>query len=386
MMHGVETCAIGIALEARRCRGFKYLRSVQDLLAPLRDGTAHGNRDLFMDQYASLMLLYFFNPVLTGLRSLQQAPGLANVQEALGIRALSLGALSHNGAYVFDPALLEPIVQQVGRQAQQAVAATAHPTLEQTHLAVLAADGSFLRALPSMSWAMFRRQSDHRGVKLHLQLDVRTGVPIHGELGAALSSERKALAKALRKEALYLLDRGYIDYTLYQTIHDADSRFVARLKDNASYQVVRDHPLTAADAAAGVLSDQEVAMGSAFTAGDLKITVRRVVVEGSDGRRIVLLTDTDLPAYVVADLYRWRWQVELFFRWFKCILGCTHWLSRTRQGLTLQVYVALLASLLIALWTGRKPTKRTFEMLCLYFMGWARAEELTAHLEGLKKI
>ena len=127
-------------------------------------------------------------------------------------------------------------------------------------------------------------------------------------------------------------------------------------------------------------------MGSAFTEGKLTVPVRRLVIEGPDGRRIVVLTDTDLPAHVVADLYRWRWQVELFFRWFKCILGCTHWLSRSRRGLTLQVYVALLASLLIALWTGRKPTKRTFEMLCLYFMGWAKPHELAAHLEGLKKV
>src|ERR1035437_118840 len=155
--------------------GFKYLQSLQELLATLRDPLAHGNRDLFMDQYASLLLLYFFNPVLTSLRAVQQATGLANVQEAVGLRALSLGALSRNGGYVFDPALLLPIVQQVGQRARQAVGTTAHPTLDQTSLAVLAADGSFLRALPSMTWALFRRQSDHRGVKLHLQLDVRTG-------------------------------------------------------------------------------------------------------------------------------------------------------------------------------------------------------------------
>ena len=366
--------------------GFKYLRSIQDLLTPLRDPAAHGNRDLFMDQYVSLLLLYFFNPVLTGLRSLQQALGLENVQAAVGVKALSLGALSRNGGYVFDPELLLPILEQVSQRARQEVPAAPHPTLEQTPLAVIAADGSFLRALPAMVWALFRRHSDHRGVKLHLQLDVRTGVPVHASLGEACSSEKKALAKALRTEALYLLDRGYIDYALFQKIHAAGSRFVARLKRNSAYQVLRERPLTPADQAAGVLADQEVALGSAFTAGDLTAPVRRLVIEGPDGARIVLLTDTDLPAHVIADLYRWRWQVELFFRWFKCILGCTHWLSRTRQGLTLQVYVALLASMLIALWTGKKPTKRTFEMLCLYFQGWAKPAELAAHLEGLKKL
>lgn len=365
--------------------GFKYLRSFAEVLGPLRDPAAHGNRALFMDQYVSLLLLYFFNPVLTSLRGLQQATGLANVQEAVGVQAMSLGALSRNGGYVFDPALLEPMVQQVAAKACAVARAQADPTLDQTNLAVIAADGSFLRALPSMSWALFRKKTPHRGVKLHLQLDVRTRVPLYGELGAAMSSEKKALAKALRTQALYLLDRGYIDYTLLQEIHEAGSNFVARLKDNASYRVLRDRPLSGADQAAGVLVDQEVEMGSKFTAGQLTAKVRRLVIEGPDGRRLVLLTDTDLPAHVVADLYRWRWQVELFFRWFKCILGCTHWISRTRQGLTLQVYVALLASLLITLWTGRKPTKRTFEMLCHYFAGWASAAELATHLEGLKK-
>ena len=130
-------------------------------------------------------------------------------------------------------------------------------------------------------------------------------------------------------------------------------------------------------------------MGSAFTKGDLTAPVRRVVirVENRDGpSKIILLTNTEVEAEVVALLYRYRWQVELFFRWFKRILGCTHWLSTTYQGVTLQVYVAVLASLLVSLWTGRKPTKRTFEMICLYFQGWATAEELTRHIGSLKTV
>mgnify|MGYP002064886948 CR=1 FL=1 len=128
-------------------------------------------------------------------------------------------------------------------------------------------------------------------------------------------------------------------------------------------------------------------MGSAFTEGDLVAPVRRIVIRGEGGKRdVVLLTNLDLPAEVIGQLYRYRWQVELFFRWFKCVLGCTHWLSQTRSGLTLQVYVALLASVLIRLWTGRRPTKRTFEMICLYFQGWARAEELAAHIASLKRV
>jgi len=82
---------------------------------------------------------------------------------------------------------------------------------------------------------------------------------------------------------------------------------------------------------------------------------------------------------------QYGWQIELFFRWFKCVLGRRHLLSESQAGLTVQVYVALIANLLLTLWTGKKPTKRTFEMFCLFFMGWASEEELQKHLERLKE-
>jgi IS4 transposase len=93
----------------------------------------------------------------------------------------------------------------------------------------------------------------------------------------------------------------------------------------------------------------------------------------------------DLEAHLVALGYRYRWSVELFFRWFKCILGCRHLLSTSQNGVEIQVYLAIIASLLISLWTGRRPTKRTFEMLCFYFSGMADKNELLAHIEKLKK-
>jgi IS4 transposase len=93
----------------------------------------------------------------------------------------------------------------------------------------------------------------------------------------------------------------------------------------------------------------------------------------------------DLDALLVALGYRYRWSVELFFRWFKCILGCRHLLSESQNGVEIQVYIAIIASLLISLWTGRKPTKRTFEMVCLYLSGWADEEELLNHIETLKE-
>ena len=76
--------------------------------------------------------------------------------------------------------------------------------------------------------------------------------------------------------------------------------------------------------------------------------------------------------------------MELFFRWLKCVLGCKQLLTTSENGVALQIYTALIASLLIVLWTGRKPTKRTWEMLQFYFQGWASLEEVRAHLEKQK--
>ena len=369
-------------LKAADLQHVKQLRLVSRMLQPLHDPQAHGNRKFFMEHYVVLLLLHFFNPVLGSLRALQQATALDSVREVLGIPRLSLSAMSVAASQVFDPALLEPILQQVNRQIGTL---PRDPRLSPVPGRLMATDGTFLRCLPRMTWALFRRQSRCRGVQLHLQFDVERGIPDHVQIGSAVASEKKALRKALRAGCLYVMDRGFIEYKLFQAIHDADSFFVARLKDNSTFEVRTDRALTSADQTAGVLADQDVRMGSAFTEGDLTAPVRRIVLRGADGRNVLLLTNTDLPAEIIALIYRYRWQVELFFRWFKCILGCRHWLSESERGLTLQVYVAILASLLVSLWTGRKPTRRTFEMIVLHLQGWASIEEVQAHLARLQK-
>ena len=99
---------------------------------------------------------------------------------------------------------------------------------------------------------------------------------------------------------------------------------------------------------------------------------------------LVLVTNRlDLEADLIALAYRYRWTVELFFRWLQCILGCRHLLSQSLNGVQVQVYMALLASLLMSLWVGRAPTKRTYEMLCHYLSGWASTREVIGHVARL---
>lgn len=99
-----------------------------------------------------------------------------------------------------------------------------------------------------------------------------------------------------------------------------------------------------------------------------------------------LITDRlDLAADLVAIAYRYRWTIELFFRWLKCVLGARHLVSHQENGVALQMYAALIVSLLIAIRTGSKPTKRTFETIQFYLLGWVSDQEFAAYLASLKK-
>ena len=104
----------------------------------------------------------------------------------------------------------------------------------------------------------------------------------------------------------------------------------------------------------------------------------------SDGVLRIATNLLDVPAEVIALIFSKRWAVEIFFLFFKHLLGCRHLLSADPNGIEIQTYCAIIACLLIALWTGKKPTLRPYEMICFYFVGLADQEELMQHLEKLK--
>lgn len=382
-------------------RGFKYFKVLSPILERLHSENNHHNRELYFDQYIAMLLFYFFNPVVTSLRAIQQVSGLKKVQKILGVKRTSLGSLSEAGN-VFNSQLMEPILQQL---AEKAIALEVDPKLKAIEETLVAVDGTLLRALPKMLWALWL-DDDHRAAKLHLEFDIIKGVPVRAEVTNANANEKDNLRKSLSGDKLYILDAGYGQYSLFEDIRRANSSFVARLKDNAVWQTMEERALTEADRLAGVQKDIVVRLGSPQCQDDLSGNVRVVEIyhRGSSGRPrlsrvsskktfrttdsdyvMLLVTDRmDISAETIALIYRYRWQIELFFRWFKCILGCNHLLSLSENGVALQVYCALIASMLITLWTGRKPTKRTFEMLCYHFMGWADDEELLHHLEKLQ--
>lgn len=369
-------------------QGTRYLKAFESILQVVRDREetkkTSKERKLHFDHYVGLLLFYFFTPILTSLRSIQRASELKKVQKALGCSRSALGSLSEASS-VFDPEILrEVIVELSGRIGTTAPTSKIHKELS----GLTAVDGTILRGFPRMVWALWLGEKAH-GAKVHVSFDVLRGAVVDATLTCGNGSERKELRRMLEAGRLYVLDAGYASYKLFEEISNAGSSFICRIRDDASWRVLEERAIGEEARAAGVQRDLVVRLGCDRVRIDRPLRVVEIVPPeaGSDGgrERILLATDRmELDGELVSLAYRYRWTVELFFRWFKCILGCRHLVSEDQNGLTIQVYVGIIASLLIRIWTGRKPTKATLEIIYFYLTGMADESELSAHVDRLK--
>jgi hypothetical protein len=376
--------------------GFKYFKMLSGLLERLHDAgcqrdRAH-NRILHMDQHVSLLLLYMFNPICTSLRALQQASELEKVQRILGCARASLGSLSES-ARVFDSDLLKEIIEELSDHLPNV---SKIPGFDEKKGILTAVDGTLVEAVAKMAWATWR--SDRNGVKIHTQFEILKGIPVEMDVTDANASEKKVLGLTLQSNRIYVLDRGYAKYSLFQEILKAKSSFVCRIRDNAVWQEIQDNPLSEKAHDAGIVLDKIVMLGDKTK--DNLTPIRLIAVKCTphikqhhtgrggpeQGDLLWIATDRfDLDAETIAIIYKRRWTIEIFFRFFKHVLGCRHLLSYNQNGIELQVYAAIIACMLISLWTGKKPTLRTYEMICWYFSGMASEDELLAHIARLQK-
>jgi hypothetical protein len=469
-------------------RGAEMLRRVFPMLAVLAgSGTQRdrsGNRRLLFSQYAGLMLVGLFNPIISSSRALVAASGLRNVRKLTGGKKVSLGAFSE-ATSVFEPHLLEGLVKQLrGRVNQQK---HLHRCLDDGRIGdvpqelidrLVAVDGSVLTALPQV---VGRLGSPQKGQwKLHAQVRVldRTLIEssITKEPSTGKDAEREVLKESVLKAAveipdkrqthLFLMDRGYRSADLFNKLNATGHDYVCRLQRNDGRTLQRndgrtlqrndgrtlqrndgrtlqrndgrtlqrndgrtlqrndgrtaeakEHTSKAATAKLPPLSDEAVSMGiiadelitMGGNCGASKVQtdhpVRRITVTSSSDRRdpaspnaarqgrvrtdrdagdqfILATTLLDIPAEQVILLYEYRWQVELFFRFLKHVLKCETLLSAKTSGVQIQLYCAMIAALLFALVTGNNLSKRNFEMICLFYAGWAEEDEL---LEALQK-
>jgi hypothetical protein len=365
--------------------GLKYFDKLAPLLARLHEVGCErdkaGNRTLHFDQYTMLLLLFLFNPVVRSLRAIQQASELRKVQRKLGCKRASLGSLSE-ATDVFQPERLKEIIAELGEQLKPIAR---DPRLKDVRQALTLVDGTLLKGLPVLVQAALvdpRTAKLEAKVRLHTQFELEYGVPIRIDVTEGISrgeaDERAVLARALEGGHCYVKDRGYAKFKLFNEIVAAGSSYVCRLRDNSSYEVEQERPLVAEDTEAGILLDAVVRIGEYKDVEDRPDhPIRLVVVKTtphekrggpqSSGLLLIATNRLDLPAWIIGLIYRYRWTIEVFFRFFKHVLGCRHLLSRDPVGIEIQAYCAIIACMLISLWTGRKPTLRTYEMICHYF-------------------
>lgn len=363
-------------------------RLVEDFKARLQAAAAqqpqaatwsHPERLLAYSDYLSLFLLGLLNPVVRTMRGLSAASRLERVQAEVCSRPVSLGSFSEAQA-VLDPALLAEVFGQLSREVCAVPAMDAgrqRPWLIQ--------DGSLFAALPRMYWAFWRRQGPTQcQVRLHLSLDLAHAAPARAVITPGKVCERAAWRTQVQRGDGYIGDRYYgEDYRLLGQLDAAGVALVVRLRDQAVINVTEELPLTEADRQANVTRSAWATLGCKAGQQSIRLRVVWVKTDKEVLRLVTNLGPEELAAGEVALLYQERWRIELFFRWLKCILGCRHWLAESPQGVALQIYLALIAALLLQLYTGRAPTKRMLELIQFYLLGVASLEELCAGLERL---
>ncbi len=388
-------------------KDLKKLRHIARMLKPLHEiGTARdkaNNRSLHMDEYCLLVLMWMFNPVIDSLRGMQQATELDVVRKRLGVGRASLGSLSES-VTIFDPEPLAQIAAELGDKLPNPIP----DKFKNIEKKITAVDGSVFKILAQvgqLAWVPTGEGKSRCGYRLHAQFEVFKGIPsridVTGSKPKGEADERVVLEKTVEPNRCYLIDRGYQKYTLWNVINAKDSQYVCRLFDSAKWEVVSDRDLSEEAQAKNILSDQIVRFGTENSRTPPTDHVTRVVVvkvkphdsrraknaqcgPSSDGFLRIVTNNLEVPAEIIAALYELRWTIELYFRIIKQLLGCRHLLSHNPAGATIQMYMAIIACIMIMSMTGKKPTKRTYEMLTFYFMGWASLNELEAHIKKLQ--
>jgi hypothetical protein len=359
----------------------RFARCLDRRLGTPRGSWGDPRRQLGQAQYLTLFLLGLFNPVVRTVRGICAASQLQKVRRQWNSPPVSLGSFSE-AQHLCDPGLLEQIFQDLSRQIPA-------PTLQdprQQWAQWLAQDSSVFAALPRMSWAVYGggRRSKEGGatqaVRLHLSFNVISDHPAAVRVTPGKTCERKAWREQWEKGAAYVGDRYYgEDYGLLEELDQAGCSYVVRLRQQAIIRVLEELPLTDEDRQAGVVRQARVRLGDRPAHGELRVVWVATPAAGT----LVLATNlepTGNPAALVAQIYRRRWQIEGFFRWVKCRLGCRHWLAESQRGVTLQLYLALIGALLLHLHLGRRPNQRMLELLQLHQLGWVDQAELMARL------
>jgi hypothetical protein len=352
----------------------------------------HGNTLLELSDVLLVMLGAFFNPLAQSQRLIDQMSQLPWAQEHLNVERVCRSTLSDALAR-FDPEQLQPVIEALRQQIPHL--RRLDSDLERVCKKLVAADGSTFDLAADVAWAMMhprggKDKRSHGTCRLNLQLYIDSFVPADLSVsGADEGSEAAAFNKRILPGLTYLLDRNFVHFGLISNVLEQGSDLVLRLRKDTRFELAQNLPLSAKDIEAKVISDRTGYLpGSAGSRTGPPPTqlLREILIEGDDGKPLRLLTNLlDLPAHIIAALYRQRWQVELFFRWLKVWVGFKHLISHSKKGVTFQFYVAVIACLLMHVRTGRKVNKYSVFLFSQVAAGAVSLEKILPMLERIER-
>ena len=196
-------------------------------------------------------------------------------------------------------------------------------------------------------WAKFRKRK--AGVKLHTLLDLRGNIPTFIRITEALVHDVNILDDIITEAgAFYIMDRGYLDFARLYIFHQCLAFFVTRAKGNFQFRRLYSHPI---DKSTGLRCDQTIVLTGFYSSKDYPERLRRIrYVDKETEQNLVFITNCfTLPAITIAQLYKCRWQVELFFKWIKQHLRIKAFFGTTENAVKTQIWIAISVYVLVAI-------------------------------------
>jgi hypothetical protein len=366
-------------LAKKDLKGLRLLKSFNKTLARVSQRVGHHaswddpRRKREQAEYLSLFLFGVINPVVRSMRALCAMSRTKPGQACTGTGAFTRSSFSEM-QHLVEPGLLEEIFKELAQEVQKR-----HPA-GRGQVSWRIADSSVFDVLQRMGWAHLQT---HRGkpqsaVRLHVSLDFLSSVPIEAKITRAKVCERAVWKTHWKEGAGEVGDRNYSqDYRLLRLLEIKKAWFILRLREKQTHvQVEEELPISPADMAVGVTRQVYGRLGKSDWTRSPRVRV--IWIRMADGEPLMLVTNQtteQMPADLVSQIYRHRWQVELFFRWIKCILQCRHFLAESPEGVAIQLYLALIGAVLIQLHLGRRPTLRMWEALQFYFLGFYKEND-----------
>jgi len=373
----------------RNLRGRKYIKRLGHLIHTLRHTHPHPNRQVDFDDVVTILLLGFYNADIRSLRKLELYSQVPGVGENLRVERICRSTLSE-GLKLFDPALLAPLMEQLYKELPNRHCL--NPEFQDLYEKLIAFDGSYFRVPAQVHWALRERNSQQvpgRQVRLNLHYCVGTGNPvglsISGEGGA---SEAEALREIIEPGMIIVADRGTFSFAGVNDIAAGGGHFVFRLKAEVGFTSVSAKSLTDQDRQHRVISDRIGHLTGSPSRTPPLIQVREILIENLENpdEPIRVLTDRlYLSAHIIGLIYLQRWTIEIFFRWLKAYAHFEHMISHSPRGAETWLYVAMIGTLLMSLYTGHEPSTYAFTAMRLMISGEAEYQDLAPALARMAR-